>query len=174
MTTESNFQSMAQPLTADDVKAMRQATSLSFRGYPGESRISAFLDEADEPRSGDPKRRIFPDTSFTGARVRHVFVEGSVDTYRSDMAATSGVTSITSGRYNREWATVASLLKAGDTLALRFVGDRFGNQVTRAARLYPDTLSLEVTRRTGERLTFLLAVQVSPDNSAKMVRERPY
>lgn len=67
-------------------------------------------------------------------------------------------------RYNAEWQTIVSFLRAGDRLELEFWADYYleGN-------IYVDSLRLHV-HRGEKRMVFLVSVEVSTDDLARMIR----
>lgn len=167
-------------LTNEDVAALRLADSLAFYHYEGRDYIRAWLRGG---YSGNPRiftrreQQLFPDTHDPQDRERRISCTGSVYGYTPDgehdwtdqqhpdvSCYEPGV----GGRYLATWATLASLIKPGDRLALKWIAD-IHERLTRDYRLHCDTLHLVITR--GKRvLTFLLSDRVSPDNSARMIR----
>lgn len=64
---------------------------------------------------------------------------------------------------------VWEILRADDWLTLKWVRSN-NNENTRSVRWQTDQLYLTITRRK-QRLSFLIATQTGPDNTARMIRE---
>jgi len=90
---------------------------------------------------------------------------------------------IGSAHFDRTWASVAQLLKAGDTLTLHWIGDSNGyvrvatfggnSEVEAYHSLHMDKLELSIHRTQGKRpivLTFTINVSICPMNSARMIQ----
>lgn len=164
-----------QTLTAEDLKALRRADSVSFHHRQDETYLVASLRSLSEPRVYTAaEQRLFPNTDLGGDRTRRIDVSGRVQAYdrstvRRAVDGGSAFAMVHSGQYNDVWRTITSLLKAGDDLHLDFTGDKFANQYSRTAGLHLDVLSL-VVRRGPTRLVFTLDVAACPDNTARMVQ----
>jgi hypothetical protein len=171
-------------LTSEDVAALRLCDTVRFYYHEGRTFLRA---ELSGGMMGMP--RLYT------KREQHLF-DRTEDTYRDDrereILATSTVYGYTvddagrrwwdieqnprlscyepgvGGRSTGTWATLASLLKAGDRLALKWTAD-INEGITRDYDLHRDTLHLVITR--GKRtLTFLVADRVSPEDSSRMIR----
>lgn len=78
------------------------------------------------------------------------------------------------GFHSRQWGTVAELLKPGDHIILHWGRDYHTNENTRKADLHADRLELQVVRRDRRKYSFLIEVQICPDNTARMIRNGPF
>lgn len=164
-------------LTADDVKALRQAEKVVFRMTQGQATIEAGLgDMLAEPRAyTGAQRRVFPELS-TGSSDRERTIEvsgsvrGSVEGGFDSLAAHTGFAMLHTAQYTPTWTTIASLLRVGDALMLVFDGDAHTDENLRKARMHGDVLRLRVRRPNGRVLTFDVASSTGPDNTARMVR----
>jgi hypothetical protein len=167
-------------LSADDITALRMADSITFHHGPPNARYVATCVRAhlsggfsDEPRIWTAReQRLFPsgDTGGGRDRLREVTPERSTVTGYDwpagtfpDAQAFHMMHSITP-----EWATIASLLRAGDTLRVSWRADN-NNENHTGAGFHQDELRLSVHR--GARvMNFLITKSVGPDNSARMIR----
>jgi hypothetical protein len=66
------------------------------------------------------------------------------------------------------WSTIVSLLRVGDELGLRFVGANDSENM-RSVRYHRDECYL-IVKRGEKHMTFLVDVQVGPNNTARMVQ----
>lgn len=163
-------------LTADDVKALRAADSVTFFYKPNADRAGEIVCRKTV-RNADPfgerERRW---TVTTGSEFRGKHAGGAP--IGPDTATCCE--SVTSAQYDEVWQTVAAMLKAGDELSLRWGADGFRNGYLESAVIRPgehcageslhvDSLEI-VIRRNGKTLVFLLDVSVCPNNTARMVR----
>jgi predicted amidohydrolase len=80
---------------------------------------------------------------------------------------------IHSAQYSQTWKTITSLLKVGDVLTIHFNGDRYANGYSHKTTLHIDGLNLDV-KRGKQSLSFMVAVGVTPANSARMVKPLGY
>lgn len=191
-------------LTAQDIKALRQADSVCFFHF------------AKRPRVGDNPAVCRPSLPGVIAASKRVRDPGPFDerekTHRIE-GLTSRVTihedprpwgdrnyqhcfaMIHGAQHSLEWQTVAGFLKAGDIVELVWVGADDNGYLRSAVttdtkrdgeasdfgvhnvgcRLYHDKLYLTVRRRSGgkaaeKRYQFWVNDNISPDNSARMIR----
>lgn len=159
-------------LSAYDLKALRQADSVSFHFCDGKGLITGH-------------KRLRNPGPYAGR-------EESYDiAVESEFFSTRGVkpnsfTMFHSAKYNDVWPTVVRNLKKGDKLILVWCADHFTNGYLGCARVGPtdrkgdphcgagmilhaDALYLKVVRG-NLRLQFLLDVSVCVDNTARMIR----
>jgi hypothetical protein len=170
-------------LTDDDVATLRLCDTVRFYYHEGRSYLRAQLTggHAGQVRLYTKReQRLFPRTdTYQYDREREIVCASTVYGYSHDddggrwwdAEQNPGLSCYEPGVGGRSidtWATLASLLKPGDRLALRWTAD-VNEAITQDYGLHRDTLHLLVTR--GKRtLTFLLADHVSPDNTARMIR----
>jgi hypothetical protein len=162
-------------LSADDLKAIRQADGVSFHHGDGAGRIVC-TKRVRNPGPFDEHEKSY---RINCASV----VAGRGVPYRAE-----GYTCFAS-RYScaETWRTIAGLLRKGDQLRLRWSADGESNGYLERSRvterdehgsaglgqaLHADALYLEVMRGDGSApaLVFLLDVRICPDNTARMVR----
>lgn len=170
----------AVELSADDLRALRTADTVSFHYYDGRGYIQLTInDSANDARIlSATEQRAFPQgVDMSAARRRIIDVSTDMHGYGSDgwsswNASTepraAGFAMVSSAQYSEVWRTLASILRKGDRLTLQWVADNNTDNI-RSANLHSDHLKLSVQR--GEtRLTFNLMTSVCPDNSARMIR----
>ena len=165
-----------EPLTRDDVAALRKADEIIFRSRPGASHIEAVVENGfgDQPRVYTKvEQRLFPEfeSAYNQERKRYLAVGTSYANYGESAPTTHAVAfaMFCSAQFTDTWKTVASLLKVGDTLTLSWTADGNSNDYTKAVELHADTLRLVVTRGQ-QRLIFLLDTSICLNNSARMVK----
>lgn len=159
-------------LSACDLKALRQADSVSFHFYDGKGRITGH------------KRLRNPGPYAEREVCYDVAVESEFFNTRG--AKPNSFAMFLSAKYSDIWRTVVRNLKKGDKLALVWCADHFTNGYLDSARVGPtdrkgdphcgagmilhaDALYLKVVRG-NLRLQFLLDVSVCVDNTARMIR----
>lgn len=166
-------------LTADDVAALRVATSVCFHRNDGRSYIRAYLrPPSDPPVFSRRQQLLFPGTeAMPGERHREIATTNGMYGYTdtdgtwrvdSDDRTPSAFYMIHSARYNATWPTIASLLSAGEVLHLAWIADNNTDNIHEAG-LHADELDL-VTTKGNRKRTFSVGYQVCPDNSARMIR----
>jgi hypothetical protein len=166
-------------LTADDLAALRRTDELSFHLYKGRYFIRLYLRSFGEQRIYTAsEQRLFPNTDTGLGRTREIDVSGNTSGYvdHDDDGGqrwwghdtTSAFYSL-NGQYNDMWNTIKGLLKAEDELTLLFSGGAYNNGYTRPAGLHADRLSLAV-KRGNRKMTFIVGVSVTADNTARMVK----
>lgn len=152
-------------LTKLDIRAMRDADSVSFHYHAGESHVSCSKRVKDAGPFDERERRydIICTSDVTVYR----------DDNREDRHAAACFAMIHSSQYSEEWQTLVSCLKPGDVLSMRWVAADNNGYLKSAAgeKLYHDRLYVKVKRDT-RRLSFHVDDSVCPNNSARMVRER--
>ncbi len=164
-------------LSAQDVKALRQADSVSFhkRAHGKPTDCIQCSKRVKNPGPYDETEKTYY------VAVRGVIAGGGVP-YGAE--GYNCFEMIHVAQFCEVWRTIAQSLKAGDVLTLRWSADNFRNGYVEGARitekdeyrgmeLHADALYLEVTRGEGRKrrkLVFLLDVSVCVDNTARMVR----
>lgn len=169
-----------EPLTADDVAALREADQVGFHYFEGKSYLVAYF-RGNRPATAR-LWNLFPTQEHGTERSRKIDTDARVRGYneRTDTDWTTWTAdpddhAVTcfhlqyGGRSDETWQTIAGLLRAGDTLALHWEADDNSSNI-RAAELHSDTLHLRVTSPKGKARMFLVVRNVSPDNSARMIR----
>ena len=168
-------------LSKEDVAALRMATAVTFHYFRGFSFIRAHLDPIGQPFTRR-EQILFPE-KYAGSRnqSREIPVSSSVTgytarggTWRVDPEDTQAAAfyMIHSAQYAETWSTVAALLTTGQVVSLRWIADN-NTDVLRDAGLHADELRLKTsyTSITDKRTrVFHIGAQVSPDNSARMIR----
>jgi hypothetical protein len=144
-------------IDATDRRALKSADSIVFSFYQGEGYIRANRD-ADRTPDG-----------FSGQR--RIPVQCSVHDY-SDPASTTEYTAfhmISSPGLSDSWQTIRNRIALGSTIHLLWIRNN-QSETLDSVGYYRDELRLTVTTERGKSETYLVAVQVGPDNSARMVR----
>ncbi len=185
----SESTTMTAGLSAQDVKALRQADTVCFyydntRGVVVSQAVGCKRVKNAGPYEERERRH---EVNVRGV-VSGTGVSYGAEGYRCFQM-------IHCAQSSETWRTVVSCLKAGDVLTLRWSADGYRNGYVERARvaearrdgdpaglgeaLHADALYLEVERRSPEtarkasrprKLVFLLDVSVCVDNSARMVR----
>lgn len=164
-------------LTRDHINALRTADTLAFDYHKGKSGVRAtkrgpapwYLEvQVDVPATGEC--RCYGD-------------ELDYDVKQGKNATCCHVNC--SSRYDREWQTIAELLRAGDKIHIEFVGGDDNGYLRRSMvvdgdsecghaglnqRLHHDVMYLSVRRGGKERYRFLVTSSVCVDNTARMVK----
>ncbi len=161
-------------LGVNDLTAMRMADSVVFRHLNGATTIELFIgSHTGRPRIYTRSEQVlFPEAAHD-QRTRLIEVEGTVTSYGEGTSwgrKAHAVASIQAAQYDHEWATIVRLLKPRDRASLIFRGDEHTNIYVREAGLHADTLHLVVRRGRNTEMEFLLDEQITPDNSARMVK----
>lgn len=165
-------------LTRDDLKALRQADTVSFHHYHGKSCLSATKRVRKAGPFDDQERRyeVACASTFSGI----CDAPGQMQCFAMEY----------SSAYSIEWRTIVGCLKVGDEVTLHWWADGYRSGYVERARvtehsseggspglgmtLHADALYLKVRRQTrgGKtvRLGFLVTVSICPDNTARMIR----
>lgn len=161
-------------ISADDVKALRQADTVSFHFTRGAgSGIVARKRVKNPGPFGDREREheVAAGAAFNGAHE-------SGDRVGTENANCHAM--VMSAQVDECWQTVAAFLKPGDVLRLNWYADAMTNGYLEGAAVRPghhaagqtlhaDALYLRITR--GERrFAFLIDVEICPSNTARMIR----
>lgn len=160
-TTEAAAILPAETVTAQHVRALKHADSIVFRHYEGQTTVEAHRDGAH--------------TSTGFADVVTIYAESTVTDYgRETSWQPADAYTCFHMEHASQFAPVAATLvgriAAGDTLRLEWIRDN-NNDLTRAAGLHVDELRIVITKKNGKRETYTVDVQVSLDNSARMIRK---
>lgn len=171
----------AVELSADDVRALRTADTVSFHYYDGRGYIQLTI---DGERSGTLRvlsvadQRAFPQrVDMSAERRRMIDVTTEILGYGADgwtgwshetEPRAAAFEMVHAAQYSDVWTTLASLIRKGDRLTLKWTADN-NTDITRNAGLHSDHLQLIIVRGDA-RLTFNLVTAVRLDNSARMIR----
>ena len=159
-------------LTKDDLKAMRKAETVHFHTHQGRSWLVVELQNYGLTRVYTAAEQIlFPDVRKYGAdRSREI----PVSTQRlEDYSGREGDYHAFASYCPREvWATIVAALRPGDVLGFHWVASNNSDNMTRVG-YHHDQLRLIASDTHGDRKnnrTWIVADQVGPDNSARMVQ----
>lgn len=164
-------------LNRDDLFAFKHAEGISFHHHAGRSFIRLYLERhGDQPATYTKREQVlFPRTRETASRYREIDTNASVYGYASNgdtwNQANGGESAEAFYYFVNTPPHVQSLtetLRAGDTLTLQWMASANSEAIT-AVGFDRDTLELAI-ERPGKRLVYLMAVQVGPDNSARMIQ----
>lgn len=171
-------------ISANDVKALRTADTVSFHHYQdgGEIRASKWNRSRGPFDDCEKKYSIAVLSSFAGKFTTTADDDDETgERVTADNSACFAMEHCAS--YSEEWQTVAHFLRAGDVLTLHWCADGIANGYFKGATvrqsaevgagmlLYADTLRLKV-KRGEKRFSFFLDVSICPNNSARMIRRR--
>lgn len=154
MTVSSVLSPADLAITADDVKALRNATMVAFDHMRnGEHRLRAIIEKRDG--------------AFETRGELHVRAQSHIQRYSDPTEYDNAYALIQSAQFNDEWRTVAKALRAGDVLSMEWRAN--SNTYVRDAGLNLDELVLHVYRDGKRAGTYMLVVSVCPNNSARMI-----
>lgn len=177
----------AETLTAEDIKALRLARSVSFHVFTRDGERVSFIRASFERRRDvftAAEQRLFPGVSEyrPEERDREIPVLEDIRGYERDGSVkyderATAFSMIHAAQFDRDWQTIVGLLRPGDELTLTFTASNNSENMRRVG-YHRDELRLEVKRgrreiaggRGQKRLSFLLDVSVGPNDSARMVR----
>ncbi len=159
-------------LTSLDLKALRQADTVSFHHHNGQSSIRA----SKRIRNPGPFDAPEKDYEF------NVYAEFYGKHVNGFSAETAACFAMEHGcNYSEEWRTIVSFLKSGDVLSLVWSADAGSNNYLensrvveghgKGERLYADRLYLGI-KRGDKQFKFFLQSQICPDNTARMIKRR--
>jgi hypothetical protein len=162
-------------LTAMDIKALRQAQTVSFHaGTPGDNGHAVIR---------ATKRVAQPGPFGDGERHYEIQVATRVASFiNNDSEPRVCFAMIHSSQYEDVWRTTVSMLRPGDELELNWKEDACCNGYMKESSgsasdsgpfevLHGDVLELRVKRGKRE-LTFYVDHSICPDNTARMIRRR--
>jgi len=171
----------AVALTAMDRRAMLTAEQVCLHYYEGRSWLACSLRRREAPQVFSRQDQlVFPDTRevMPGERNRDIGCSVGLSGYVGESGAmwhgdpdgrAQCFAMVVAPRLSRVWQTVATLVKPGDRLTLAWTADN-NNAVIREAGLHADSVSVLVSRGARTRYEFVVCNQITPDNSARMIR----
>lgn len=149
-------------LCAEDVKALRSATMVRFwhdQEKPEVTHVTAIKEL--------PYDDVFKNT---GRLERIVPVFSRIEAYDDERTYLVGYELLQSAQVSETWRTVADALRVGDVLSVEYRVN--SNGYTRDYGLFLDELLVAILRKGKRAGTFMLSAHVTPDNSARMIRDR--
>lgn len=156
-------------LTAMDIKALKQADSVSFH-YSRDD-----LDSTGVGGSYIRASKEIRNNPFETSRDYRIDVTSKFQTYSNHNGRGISKEEIKFAyewfshcKYDDVWFTFTQIIRVGDVVSLLWVTDN-NNQLVDEADLHCDSFKL-VVQRGEKRLTFLMETSVSKDNTARMVR----
>lgn len=158
------------PLTADELKALRKATGISFHYRDGKAFVGATIEH--DPGDGFGRREIRREIP---AQFKATIYERDLSSGRTE--PTSCFWSLISARVTPEWATLKSMLRTDDELILHWTGAN-NSEAVREAGFMVDEFRVEVRRWNKERtklqahMVFLLGVSVTNRNGIRDIHFR--
>lgn len=163
-------------LSREDIAALRKADHVTFSRHKGEAYVRACLDRHIDDTT-KALRALFPKFHSERSRDRRIEATdriGGYDGSRSwwtdtDDNQVACFYMVHHPDASAEWQTIAAQLRPGDTLRLHWLAGNNSESLDRVG-MHRDELRLEVTDRRGKRRTYLVAIKVGPDNSARMIR----
>ena len=159
-------------LTRDDIKAMRKADSIHFHTHEGRSWIVVELENYGLNRIYTAaEQRLFPDVrKYAADRGREI----PVATQRlEDYSGRTGDYSAFTGWCPKEvWLTIVDALRVDDSLGFHWVASNNSKNLT-SVGYHHDQLRLVASGPDCKNnRTWIIADQVGPDNSARMVQRK--
>lgn len=154
----------------NDIQALKHADAVTFHHlYDGSSEIRAHAQLHGDVWSARDQR-LFPETSSHDERMRAIKVESRIRRYEGASSSPTAFHMIHSARVPM-FQTIVSTLREGDKLTLKWVASN-NNQNVRDIGWQRDELYLVVTRegKKTREMTYLITVEVGPDNTARMVK----
>lgn len=174
-----------QPLTSDDIAALRHAESVTFHYSDGQGYIVALLNDIDRDRLFTKREQImFPNASDHDRARRIITDTGMFGCGQPDISGwnitrneharrtASAFHMVHAAQHHAPWITMARFLRPGDIITLIWVADNNTDNI-REVGLHADDLILRVTRVKGDNETtheFLVTRSVGPNNSTRMIR----
>ena len=160
-------------ITRDDIKAMRKADRVHFHTYQGRSWLVTELENYGRSRIyTEAEQRLFPDINkYCGERSREIPV--ATQRLEDYSGREGGYHAFASWCPIEIWLTIVAALRPGDSLGFYWVASNNSDNLTKVG-YHHDQLRLVASDadRKNNR-TWIIADQVGPDNSARMVqRER--
>lgn len=195
MSETSTLLNVAEPLTADDVAALRMAESYSFHthsAYNGSIlRLYTNAPGAVDDAVVFSKRQqvLFPEIHNKDTRARTLTIDGAASGYGENLGhggwqwpswTGSQVQEPTpecffSGYLKDQWRTIVRSLRVGTVLKIEWTADN-NTEIARDAGLHLDEVRLiatTVTRTGSRRDVFNVGWATCRDNSARMIRRKP-
>lgn len=166
----------SDPLSAKDLRALREADRVLFRWYFGRTQ--------DEPEqvSGIRASKTIEGDPWKNEVTYEVPVPSQLHQYGEHIDRPSASAWIGSAQYHPEWQTIArAILKVGYRLSLLWLRGN-NTPALKKAGMVTDELALRVLRGDDPRddgalhkcldvLTFRIDSQTGPDNTARMIRD---
>jgi hypothetical protein len=150
-----------EPLTREQISELRKAERVSFSHSPSGAIIRAIRRQSAER---EKETSIPVDSEVSGVRDIEDIRE-----FRKKCTCHYLLWS-NCGFHARQWSTIASILKAGDHIILHWGRDYDSSENTRKVDLHADRLELQIVRNDRRKYSFLIHIQVCPNNTARMIR----
>ena len=157
--TETTTTNEPQPLTAMDLRALREADVIVMSHTPdGQGNIRCL-------------KTLAKPTPWEKEAVYSIDVLSWLHTCSySPNPYTNACTSFGANEYNERWQTIARLLKVGDTVSLLWSADN-NNGYLDDAQLHNHELDIEIHRKgQAKPLRIYIDHRIGPANSASMIR----
>ncbi len=163
-TTDEPQAPRVEPITRQDKRALASADSVVFRLYQGQATIEANLDAARSSTGFDEMHTIHCSASVLDYSAEGSTVREPAD-YQGFHMEHSGV------KYNDDLRSIVSRIAVGDSVRLAWQVNSSGN--LRESGWVRDELRLVLTNDKGKHETYIVDVQVGPDNTARMIKYAP-
>lgn len=142
-------------LTTKQIRALKDADSVSFSVYNGETLIKAWFRETDEVSE-------YTVTISTEYNTVHNYGTGGENGYAC-------FAMIGSSKYDAAWQTIVHDMRTGCAVALKWTRNN-SSPVLDEAGIVQDHLDMTVQNPSGRARTYRVATYVGRDNTARMVR----
>jgi hypothetical protein len=184
MNDTTNATELDLALTRDHIKGLRTADRVCFDHVPGGGGAGEFRTglRAIKTVKGPWREEI----TLQVPAMSSVHVHSDLLDYDTRNGANARCFEMLYGTYNEEWQTIAGLLKPGDVLELRWVGNDSNGYLKRATvteaekdgicgpghgqGLRHDKLYVHIRRGGKRKYSFYLADSICPDNTARMIK----
>lgn len=152
-------------VTAQQVKALKNADRVVFRLYKGQATVEAIMDASNPRNSTGFEQQVI---IYAGGVSVHDYAREHTHVPADEGHRYSGFEMFHSAQYSPQSVTLLGRIRTGATLRLYWVRAN-NNEILNDKGLVQDQLSL-VIEHNNKRETYLVAVRVGYDNSARMVK----
>ena len=144
-------------ISKQDIQAMKQASRVGFYHSEGASYIRCIRGIKEGPFETEAEYRIACSDGY-----------GYPSCYSTSGEGYTAYHFESSLSYKETWQTIISLLREG--MSIRLIWGENGNGYYQQSGLYLDQLHIELSKPDGKTLTFLFAVSICPNNTARMIK----
>lgn len=156
-------ETLTTTISARDKRALLSADSITFHLYEGQGSIRAHRRGEHSSSGFDEYHEIYTDTTMRDYD-KDAGWSGTLG-----LEAYSAYHHEFSPQYDLVYRSLVARIRTGDTLQLRWTRSN-NNELNRKIGWERDELYLGIHHAKGRDEEYLVAVQVGPDNSARMVR----
>ncbi len=151
-----------------DIKALQQCDTVSFHRIRTGSRMDNLIAATKRLKNNGPFDDRERKHTITCTATIRVFKND--DVFASSSQDATCFACIVTAQYCEEWQSIVSILKAGDTVSLEWVGGDNNCYMNRQTeKLYHDRLFLCIKRK-DKKMKFHVCNSICPNNTARMIR----